>query len=310
MGICRREFKRVRSSGEDHMLSEVRKWEALGSYYELCGHRIFAIDLGPSGIEEREPLVFLHGFPTSSYDFYALVDRVRRDRRVVLFDLLGYGLSEKPDIRYSIGLQADIVVALTGTLGIERLSMFTHDMGDTVGGELLAREMEGAWSVEIVERLLTNGSIYIEMAHLSAGQEMLLEMADEKFEDLGVITRESLMESLRATHAPSSTVRDSELAAQCEMIMVNDGHLLLARLIRYIEERRQNQGRYTGAIESHPAPLSVIWGAKDPIAVSEMAARLLLARPDAQLRMIESAGHFPMIERPDEFLIAMSELGW
>jgi len=36
---------------------------------------------------------------------------------------------------------------------------------------LLARQREGAWPVEVTRRALTNGSIYIEMAHLSAGVE-------------------------------------------------------------------------------------------------------------------------------------------
>ena len=52
-------------------------------------------------------------------------------------------------------------------------------MGDTVGGELLARRAEGAWPVEVVHRVVTNGSIYIEQAHLTNGQQLLLELPDE-----------------------------------------------------------------------------------------------------------------------------------
>ena len=47
-----------------------------------------------------------------------------------------------------------------------------------MGGELLARQLEGAWDVEITDRMLTNGSIYIELAQLSAGQRFLLELPD------------------------------------------------------------------------------------------------------------------------------------
>ncbi len=64
------------------------------------------------------------------------------------------------------------------------------------------------------------------------------------------------------------------------MIAQRDGHLLLPRLIRYIEERRAHESRYTGAIEAHPSALcSILWGADDPIALVSMAARLHEARP-------------------------------
>ena len=80
--------------------------------------------------------------------------------------------------------------------------------------------------------------------------------------------------------------------------MRDDGHLLLPRLIRYIEERRQNESRFTGAIESDPSPLHIVWGMDDPIAVPSMVDTLLAARPDATVVRLEGVGHYPMVEAP------------
>ena len=66
-----------------------------------------------AGPERTSPLLILHGFPTSSFDFHRVVDRLATDRRVLLFDMLGYGLSDKPDRAYSFGLQADIAMAFS-----------------------------------------------------------------------------------------------------------------------------------------------------------------------------------------------------
>ena len=67
-------------------------------------------------------------------------------------------------------------------LSFTRLSLLTHDVGDTVGGELLARRAEGSWAVDIARRIITNGSIYIEQAHLTDGQQLGLALsADERF---------------------------------------------------------------------------------------------------------------------------------
>jgi pimeloyl-ACP methyl ester carboxylesterase len=215
--------------------------------------------------------------------------------------MIGYGLSAKPDMAYTIDLQADVVEAFVAELGISRLALLTHDLGDTIGGELLARNAEGRFAVEIVHRVVTNGSIYIEMAHLSDGQKFLLSLPDERLSesvDLGAAT---INAGLTATFSPHSSVNDAELAAAWELLSRNGGHLLLPRTIRYIEERRRHQDCYTGAIETHPSPLSVIWGTDDPIAVADMATRLHKVRPDSQLLWLNEVGHYPMLEAPDAF---------
>jgi pimeloyl-ACP methyl ester carboxylesterase len=284
----------------------VEEWAARGEVRELAGRRIFTVDAPARDGERDEPLLVLHGFPTSSFDFRLVVDDLRRTRRVLLLDLLGYGLSEKPDVRYAIAEQADIVVAFTRALGVDRLALLTHDMGDTVGGELLARQAEGAWPVEVTRRVLTNGSIYIEMARLSPGQQLLLAMPDARMPAEGALDAAMVKAGVAATFSPTSTVDDEELEAQWELISRGDGHRMLARLIRYIEERRAHEGRFTGAIESHPSPLEIVWGVDDPIAVVGMTDRLVRARPDAGLTRLAGVGHFPMIEAPRRFADAVA----
>ncbi len=247
----------------------------------------------------------LHGFPTSSFDFRAVLDGLRRSRRVLLLDLLGYGLSDKPDLRFSIAVQADIVMAFTRAAGVDRLALLTHDMGDTVGGELLARNQEGAWPIEITRRVLTNGSIYLEMAQLSAGQQMLLALPDARMSVDDAIDPATLQAAIAATFSPGSVVDDDELAAQSELVSTAGGHRMLARLIRYIEDRRAHERRYTGAIETHPSPLDVVWGVDDPIAVVAMADRLVATRRDAGLTRLAGVGHYPMIEAPRRFADAV-----
>jgi pimeloyl-ACP methyl ester carboxylesterase len=112
---------------------------------------------------------------------------------------------------------------------------------------------------------------------------------------------------LRDTFSPSVSLpepgsRDDPLPPTVEQILYNDGPLVLPRLIRYIEERRQNERRFTGAIESDPSPLHIVWGVDDPIAVPSMVDTLLAARPDASAVRLERVGHYPMVESPGRFL--------
>ena len=282
-----------------------RECSGRGTYRDLAGHRIFTIDAPALGDEHDEPLLILHGFPTASFDFHLVLDGLRAHRRVCLVDFLGYGFSAKPDAAYTLAGQADIVTAFTAELGLRELALLTHDMGDTVGGELLARQLEGSWPVEVTRRVLTNGSIYIGMAHLSPGQQLLLALPDEQMPADGALDAASVQAGLAATFSPASSVPDEELAAQWDLISRNDGHRLLPRLIRYIEERRRDEARYTGAIETHPSPLHVVWGVDDPIAVVDMTDRLRAARPDAVVELLDGVGHYPMIESPVRFAAAV-----
>jgi pimeloyl-ACP methyl ester carboxylesterase len=285
-------------------------WEAIGTHRTLCGERVFTVDAPAIGTERHEPLLILHGFPSSSFDYAAVLDGLRAGRRVLLLDMLGYGLSAKPDRAYTMALQADVAAAFVAALGIERLALLTHDMGDTVGGELLARRAEGAWAVEVTRRVLTNGSIYIDQAHLTNGQQLLLGLPDEVLPAGGVpIDAASIARSLRETFSPLTPAvppgwPSDPVPAAAAQVVHDDGHVLLPRLIRYIEERRANERRFTGAIESDPAPLHVVWGMDDPIAVPSMVDTLLTARPAATATRLEGVGHYPMMESPRRFLDA------
>lgn len=280
----------------------VSEWQAAGRIIPAAGTEVFVRDSGsPTGAETHDPLVLVHGFPTSSFDFQPVFEPLARERRVVAIDLAGFGLSAKADRHYDMALQADVVVDVLSALGIDRFVLVTHDMGDTVGGELLARTMDGTWPATVTRRVVTNGSIYIDMAKLTDGQLMLLSLPDE-VAPAGPGPR-LLAASLAATLSP--THRHIDMTDHAELVCHNDGDALLPRTIRYIEERRTNERRFTGAIETHPSPLHIVWGPEDPIAVAAMADRLKAARPDATLTWIDGAGHYPQIEDPAAWLTAV-----
>ncbi len=289
---------------------DVRTWEARGRQIRVGDRSVWVLDVpalddsggGDDGGEN--PLLVLHGFPSCSYDWRLVLDSLRAHRHVVAVDFLGFGLSDKPDVRYSMRLQADVVEGVARTLGLTSVALLTHDMGDTVGGELLARSLERTLPFEVSRRVLTNGSIYIGMAHLTNGQQLLLSL-DDAATDL--VVADGFKAGLAGTFSPNSNVADDELEAQWLFAERNGGNRLLPRTIRYIEDRRAEERRFTGAIETHPSPLGVVWGADDPIAVLAMTDELRRARPDADITILDGVGHYPMIESPARFADALTQ---
>lgn len=281
----------------------VESWRAAGALLTVGEHEVFVRDEPAADPDPAlPPLLVLHGFPTCSYDFARALPSLAERRRVVLPDFVGFGLSSKPDRRYGIHLSADTIEGVVAQLGLGEVDLLTHDMGDSVGGELLARGQEGSLGFSVRRRVVTNGSIYLDLAQLTMGQRFLLSLPDEAIE---ISDETRFAESLAATCAPAHRPSDEELAAQWQLLTHNGGDRLLARTIRYLEDRRAEERRYTGAIETHPSPLAIVWGELDPIAVHAMTDRLLEARPDATRATLEGVGHYPMVEAPDRFAAAV-----
>ena len=68
----------------------------------LFQHKVFCKDCGNPAAPPDRTLLLLHGFPESSFSFHKVVEGLAKlFDRVVLFDFLGYGLSDKPIANYT-----------------------------------------------------------------------------------------------------------------------------------------------------------------------------------------------------------------
>ena len=86
---------------------------------------------------QGDPVLMLHGNPTWSFYYRALIDRLSPHNRVIVPDHIGCGLSDKPgDREYGFRLQDRVadVEALLDHLGLtENLTLVVHDWGGAVG---------------------------------------------------------------------------------------------------------------------------------------------------------------------------------
>lgn len=271
----------------------VEKWRAQGRLVEVDGRSVFVVEMG-SG----EPAVLiLHGFPASSFDWRIVMPELARHRRVVAFDFLGHGLTDKPTGRYSLFEQADIAERVAALTGIERCVMVSHDMGDTVAAELMKRQSEGGLGFGIDRAVLTNGSIFIDLVQLSPGQQALLALPDEALTDS--LPLEAFAPGIAVLFAAEHQPSSEELECMLALVRHNDGDRVLPRVIRYIEERRKHQDRWTAGLVGFAGPMTAFWGEQDPIAVVPMAHRLGEIRPGTEIVTWPDVGHWPSLEVPE-----------
>ncbi|XP_052365184.1 mesoderm-specific transcript homolog protein-like [Oncorhynchus keta] len=117
-------------------------WRSAGAFFTFRSNNIFYRETY-GAVGSSDVVILLHGFPTSSLDWYKIWEPLnRRFNRVIALDFLGFGFSDKPrPHRYSIFEQASVVEALVSHLGLteQRVNLLSHDYGDTVALELLYR---------------------------------------------------------------------------------------------------------------------------------------------------------------------------
>jgi pimeloyl-ACP methyl ester carboxylesterase len=109
-----------------------------GEFVDIGGARLYYYAAGTRGA--GEPIVLLHGFPTSSHLWARFVPKLPAGHRVVVVDLLGFGRSDRPNGR-PLGprAQAERVIELLDVLGINYACVVGHELGGGVAQAMAVR---------------------------------------------------------------------------------------------------------------------------------------------------------------------------
>jgi haloalkane dehalogenase len=92
------------------------------NFVEVHGSKIHYIDEG-----KGEPILFLHGNPTSSYLWRNIIPHLTDNARCIAPDLIGMGKSDKPDIEYRFFDHAKYVEGFIEKMKIKDIILVVHD---------------------------------------------------------------------------------------------------------------------------------------------------------------------------------------
>jgi len=269
------------------------EWRAGGETFDFRGHRVF-FRRGGKGA----PLLLVHGFPTSGWDFQALWPELTKGFDVIVPDLLGFGFSAKPvPHAYRVAEQADLCEALLKHLGhTGPYHLFVHDYGVSVGQELLARD------APLLTAAFLNGGMLPEAHRARTIQKLLA----GPFGPLLVrfTSRRRFNAQLRAIFGPKTPPSEADLAGFWNIIQVNDGMRAVPALLDYLRERREHRDRWVGALLSTKVPLRLINGNADPVSGRHLVDGLLALKPSLDVVHLPEVGHYPQVEAPEQVLAA------
>ena len=279
---------------ESKFSEPTRRWLESGRHLSIEGKRVFVYELG-----EGPPVLLLHGFPTSCYDWRGVIAGLADAYRCVALDFPGYGLSDKPEAySYSLFQQTDVVEGLAKALGIEEAHVVSHDVGTSVHTELLARDQEGRLPFGIVSSTFLNGSMLQDLATITPFQKLLA--SNETLPQAMAISANltaNYIEGLKSVMKRPECLTDEDASVLNDLIAYEDGNRRLPALSLYMRERYVHRDRWIGALKQ-ASPVQFIWADGDPVANVEMGRALAKEVPQAKYTELPGLGHFLLMEDP------------
>jgi pimeloyl-ACP methyl ester carboxylesterase len=269
--------------------------------YDRAGH-------GPA-------VVLLHGWPGDRTDYRAVVPLLTGAAEVVVPDLRGFGESDRhpaePRSHYTAAAQARGVIALIEELGLSRPVLAGYDIGSRIA-QAVARERPGLVRALVISPPLPG--IGDRILSPQAQQEFWyqpfhqLDLSTQLIDGQPDLVRTYLRHFWSHWSGPGFQPGDAHL--EHLVSMYGRPGAFAASVAWY----RSGAGSVaTSVAEQAPDPASridvpatVLWPAHDPLFPVQWSDRLGEFFTDTRLVVLEGAGHFTPLERPDEFAAAVT----
>lgn len=113
---------------QKNKISSKSKYADKYKFIEVQGSKMAYIDEGAG-----DPILFLHGQPTSSYLWRNIMPYLEKQGRVIAPDLIGFGKSDQPDIDYTFVSHYPYVEGFIKKLGLKNITLVVHDWGSGLG---------------------------------------------------------------------------------------------------------------------------------------------------------------------------------
>ena len=280
---------------------DLADWRAKAERFEFQGLSI-AFWRGGTG----RPLLLVHGFPTSAWDWQPIWETLGQTHSLVACDMIGFGLSDKPPGGYSIHRQTDLQEALLAHLGIAEYDALVHDYGVSVGQEMLARQAEGSGAAGLQQMVFLNGGIFPNQHRPRPLQK--LGVSPLGFLVGWLMNRKRFGAGFAEVFGPDTQPSEAELDEFWSLISEQDGHRKFHKLLHYMTDRQKHEARWVGALAHAESRIGLINGALDPVSGKHAFDEWRRVLPNARSHLLPGVGHYPQVEAPAE--VAAKTLEW
>ena len=256
--------------------------------------------------------VLMHGFPDNSRIWDDLIPHLTASgRRIVTFDFLGFGDSDKPTgVAYSFKQQLGDLEAVVEGLGLGTIVPVAHDSSGMAALNYALAHPDGVASVIMLNSAYSedNTVLWPEMITLFATRSMqslaiAIAQSPEQFGWLLKWQQKKFLDALPEAQRPHFSAFIGPLISDNFIVQPGAGPAFVQLAAEFFDEHARNAQHLT-ALKTLDIPVKLIWGQYDPYFPKAMAERRQSQLRNASLTFIP-AGHWLQSDAPAEVAKAM-----
>ncbi|HKD28900.1 MAG TPA: alpha/beta hydrolase [Xanthobacteraceae bacterium] len=271
------------------------RWASPPSVFvDVAGMRVHLRDEGPRG--DSSPLVLLHGTGSSLHAWDGWANALKGKRRVIRFDMAGFGLTgPSPDRIYTIDSDVGLVIAILDKLGVERCVLG----GNSLGGAI-------AWRTALARPARVEKLILVDAGGYPSHPQSvpigfrLAQLPVINLLLMHTLPRSLVEQGLRNVFGDPGRVTP-EMVDRAIAINQREGN---RRAL--VDRFRQRQGgSLAWRIPELKLPTLIIWGARDRLIPPDDAERFHRDIAGSVLAIFDDLGHAPEEEDPARTVAAV-----
>lgn len=231
-------------------------------------------------------IIFIHGFPLNKTMWHKQVEELKKEYRVIAYDIRGFGNSNTGDDDYSIELFVNDLLSLMNTLKIDKAII----CGFSMGGYIALNAIEN-YPERFIALLLCDTNCAGDKPAAKEKRMKSIESIKEK----GL--EQYAEESLKKLFAPLSFSKQiNEIATVREMIMKTPKPSIF-KTLHALAERKETCTR----LHKINVPALIMVGKEDEITPPDVALSMHKKIEGSTIHIIDHAGHLSNMENPVQF---------
>jgi len=272
------------------------------------GGKVYARDYRGAG----PAFVLMHGFPDNLHIWDDLVPYLTASgRRVVTFDFLGFGASDKPaGGAYSFRRQMGDLEAVVEGLDLGKIVPVAHDSSGIASINYALAHPDGIDSVIMLNSAYAEDStvLWPEMITLFATQSlhalaMAIAQSPEQFGWLLNWQKQKFLDALPEAQKPHFEAFLGPLISENFLAQPSSGPAFVQLAAQFFDAHIQNAKRLP-ELKALDIPVKLIWGQFDPYITVAVAERRMSQLKHPSLTVVP-AGHWLQIDEPRQVATAM-----